>query len=360
MQPIAGKQFGSWCIQSSIRRNFPKRIQKLNESEKSEIGFLIFPGFPMACLTSMIEPLRAANEIAGAQVFAWHLVSETGERTVSSAHVAFEPGMALADVPDFDILFVLGAPGSTFQTPKRGNGVLRRLDRHGAILGAISGGVFPLVRSGVMVGHRCSVHWCYEAAFRSAFPDVDMTDDVITMDRRRYTVSGATSAFDLALRLIEDRLGPDIAHEVACWFQHPTMRGEGVQQRIPMRPSAAPDLPQLVAQAAALFADHIEHPISVAEVARAMDVTPRQIERAFKKATGQSPTHYYRGMRMKAARQLVLYSKQSMQSIAQAVGYTSATPLLTHYRETFGVSPQEDRKQINSFRVEGNVPLPPA
>jgi len=325
-----------------------------------QIGFLIFPGFPMACLTSIIEPLRAANEIVGAAVFDWHVISESGAPTTSSARVVFEPSAKLAGVSDIDILFVLGAPTSVFDSPKSGNATLRRLDRHGVVLGAISGGVFPLVRAGVMAGYRCSVHWCYEAAFRSAFPDIEMTDDVISMDGRRYTVSGAASAFDLALRLIEDRLGADIAHEVACWFQHATMRGEGVQQRIPMRPSAEPDLPDLVADAVALFADHIEHPISVAEVARAVQVTPRQVERAFKRATGQSPTHYYRGMRMKAARQLVLYSKQNMQSIAQAVGYTSATPLVAHYRAAFGVSPQEDRKQINSFRVQGNVPLPPA
>ncbi|WP_299288702.1 GlxA family transcriptional regulator [uncultured Tateyamaria sp.] len=332
----------------------------MNNSKIIRIGFLIFPGFPMACLTSIIEPFRAANEIADRAVFDWHVLSETGARIVSSARVVFEPDGSMADADGLDMLFVLGAPTSAFEDPRHGHGALRRLDRHGVILGAISGGVFPLVRAGVMEGHSCSVHWCYEAAFRTAFPDIRMTDDVITRDRRRYTVSGAASAFDLALQLIEDRLGPDMAHEVACWFQHPTMRGDGVRQRIPMSPGAGPDLPDLVAHAAALFADHIEHPISVADVARIVDVTPRQVERAFKKATGQSPTHYYRGMRMKAARQLVLYSKQNMQSIAQAVGYTSPTPLVAHYRDAFGVSPQEDRKRINSFRVQGNVPLPPA
>ncbi|MEM8655030.1 MAG: GlxA family transcriptional regulator [Pseudomonadota bacterium] len=332
----------------------------MNDSKIIQIGFLIFPGFPMACLTSIIEPLRAANEIVGSAVFDWHVISETGAPTTSSARVVFEPEARLAEVSDVEMLFVLGAPNSVFDAPKPGNAALRKLDRHGVVLGAISGGVFPLVRAGVMAGYRCSVHWCYEAAFRAAFPDIEMTDDVISMDGRRYTVSGAASAFDLALRLIEDRLGAEVAHEVACWFQHPTMRGEGVQQRIPTRPGAEPELPDLVARAAALFAEHIEHPISVAEVARAVRVTPRQVERAFKKATGQSPTHYYRAMRMKAARQLVLYSKQTMHGIAQAVGYSSVTPLLAHYRDAFGVSPQEDRKQINSFRVQGNVPLPPA
>ena len=41
-------------------------------------GFLIFDGFPMSCLTSLIEPLRAANEISKTQTFSWELISENG------------------------------------------------------------------------------------------------------------------------------------------------------------------------------------------------------------------------------------------------------------------------------------------
>ena len=53
------------------------------------LGFLLFPGFPMACVTSAIEPLRAANEIAGKEVFRWKLVSENGDNVVASANVVF-------------------------------------------------------------------------------------------------------------------------------------------------------------------------------------------------------------------------------------------------------------------------------
>jgi transcriptional regulator GlxA family with amidase domain len=53
-----------------------------------------------------------------------------------------------------------------------------------------------------------------------------------------------------------------------------------------------------------------------------------------------------------------LYSKDSMAQIAAAVGYGSSTPLITHYRAGFGVSPEEDRQNINAFRVRGNVPVP--
>jgi transcriptional regulator GlxA family with amidase domain len=173
-------------------------------------------------------------------------------------------------------------------------------------------------------------------------------------------VSGAAAAFDLALRLIEERLRADVAHEVACWFQHPLMRGEGVQQRVPVArvPDTGGQLPDLVAACVAIFAANLETPVSVADVAEKTHVSPRQIERAFKKATGQSPSHFYRALRMRAARQLVMYSRTRIADIAAAVGYSSAIPLVTHYRAAFGCSPREDRDRINQFRVDGNVPLP--
>ncbi|MEM9584550.1 MAG: GlxA family transcriptional regulator [Pseudomonadota bacterium] len=327
-------------------------------SDLTNISFLIFPGFPMACLTSMIEPLRAANEIAGTRTFDWQLMSETGAAVTSSARVVFEPDAALQDMVMSEILILLSGPQGQFSNPSRSNAALRRFDRAGVILGGISGGVFPLVKAGVMEGHRCSVHWCYEAAFKSEFPTILATDDVIVMDRRRYTASGAAAAFDLALRLIEERLDAGIAHEVACWFQHPTMRGEGIRQRVPMKTTPDPALPTLVARAVDLFVGRMDDPISIGDVADQLGVTPRQIERAFKKATGQSPSHYYRSIRMAAARQLVLYSKDSVGQIASAVGYMTSTPLVAHYRKAFGVTPQEDRDRMNAFRVEGNTPLP--
>ncbi|SLN76898.1 GlxA family transcriptional regulator [Ruegeria meonggei] len=328
--------------------------------KRTQIGFLLFDGFPMACLTSVIEPLRAANEIAGQAAFSWSLVTEHGQKVRSSASVRFEAEQKLSDCQGFDILFLLSSPTAGFDTPGTGNGALRSLGRHGTVLGGISGGVFPLVRSGVMQGHPVSVHWCYEAAFEAEFPDMDARSEVIVTTANRYTVSGAAAGFDLALHLIQDRLGGDVAHEVACWFQHPMMRGAGVRQQVPEAnmPGTGDSMPPLVSRCVALFAADMSQPISVAEVAQQTGVTPRQIERAFKQATGQSPSHYYRAMRMKAARQMVVYTKDPIPEIAAAIGYGSVAPLVTHYRSAFGLSPSEDRRRINRFRVEDNAPLP--
>ena len=328
--------------------------------QKIVLGFLILPNFPMSCLTSAIEPLRVANEIAGTEVFVWKLISESGDRVKSSALVCFDPDLTLDAAEDLDFLILLSSPLAQFENPKHANGRLRHLARHGVRMGGVSGGVFPLARSGLLAGSACSVHWCYQAAFEAEFPDLATTDNVILIDRDRLTASGAAAVFDLMLHLVEDRLGASVTTEVACWFQHPLMRGEGVRQRTPTSKgeSTADMLPSPVAEAVAIFAEHIAHPLDVAEVAFLVKVSTRQLERSFKKATDQSPSLYYRQLRVNAARQLVLYSKESVSDIANAVGYANATPLVRYYKQAFGLSPQDERRNNNLFRVQTNKPLP--
>ncbi len=327
-----------------------------------QIGFLIFPGFPMACLTSMIEPLRAANEISGRTMFEWTLVSEQGDRVQASANVWFDPDRALSDCAHLDQIFLLSGPSSKFENAVSSNGILRKLARFGVVMGAVSGGVFPLARAGLLEGHTSSVHWCYEAAFAAEFPNLAATQDVIVKDRRCLTASGAAAAFDLSLLLIEEQLDASIATEVACWFQHPLVRGQGVTQRKPAVDTASTDdmLPDLVRQAVTIFTDHIEETINIADVAAEIGISVRQLERMFQKATGNSPHGYYKLVRMKKARQLLLYSKNTMTEIAFAVGYTSPSTLNKSYFEVFGVSPKDDRAKVNMFRVRENAIVPSA
>lgn len=325
------------------------------------IGFLIFPGFPMACLTSVIEPLRAANEISGQGAFSWTLLSEPGGKVTASADVAFDSACLADQMRSFDYLLLLGAPGSNF-SDTRSAGTLRRLSRHGTVLGAISGGVFALVRSGAVPDTRLSVHWCYDAAFRAEFPQVAASDQVIEITPRCVTASGAAAAFDLALHLVASTLGETVATEVACWFQHPMMRKSGVRQAMPAPTTgytqAGAEASGILARASALFLRDLSEPMSVGAVAEALDISPRHLERSFKKASGQNPSQYFRALRMKAARQIVMYSNDRISDVAAAVGYPNPKVFARNYKQCYGLSPQEDRKRINLYRVEGNLPVP--
>ncbi|WP_298909032.1 helix-turn-helix domain-containing protein [uncultured Aliiroseovarius sp.] len=324
------------------------------------LGILIFPGFPMACLTSCIEPLRAANEISGQEAFRWKVIAEGSAPVDSSAGVSFAPDCTLSEAGELDLLLFTAGPNARFAAPSRANAALQRYQRSKTRLGAISGGVFALAHTGLTRDNPLSVHWCYEAAFQAEFPDIPAQSTVICEDGDYTTISGASAAFDHMLSLIEARLGGDIMAEVACWFQHPYIRSAAATQKTPAHDTAKSQdlLPKQVERAIEHFAEHIESPIQISRVAEAVGVSTRSLERSFKEATGQSPLKYYRKMRMNQARQLVLYSNTPVTEVAFMVGYATPGAFLRHYRESFGMTPIADRRAKNSMRVKGSDALP--
>lgn len=314
----------------------------------------------MACLTSAIEPLRAANEICGEQVFSWKVISETDISVRSSARVSFEADMPLRDLKQVTALYILAPPLARFEEKKLTPAKIRWLNSHGVTLGAFSGGVFPLARSGVLGTRICSVHWVYRAAFEEEFSNVLVSDKVITIDRGIETVSGAGAVFDFMLGKIQNVLGAAVGTEVACWFQHPYIRREDVAQRIPVPETnvAADQLTNHVGLAVKIFSENVEVLVSIADVAAEIGVSTRQLDRVFARETGMSPLKYYRRLRMEKARQLVQYSDMPMKSIASAVGYLTVAKFSRYYVGAFRIDPELDRKSTNSFRVHKNAPLP--
>ena len=91
----------------------------------------------MACLTSVIEPLRASNEISNTNSFEWKLYSEDEHKVKASANVSFETDGRITEVEKLDALILLSPPSAQFAN-SRTVGVLRKLERHGCTLGAVS------------------------------------------------------------------------------------------------------------------------------------------------------------------------------------------------------------------------------
>ena len=103
---------------------------------------------------------------------------------------------------------------------------------------------------------------------------------------------------------------------------------------------------------------HINDPLVIEDIADAVDLTSRHLERLFKSSTGHSPFAFYRTLRMRAARQLVLYTNEKIPIIAKELGYSQLRVFRRHYLASFTTSPEDDRRQINLYRVEGNISLP--
>lgn len=330
-------------------------------STLSSWGFLLFPGFPMACLTSAIEPLRAACELTGRREFSWSLLGERPGPVRASALVGFDTDCALADprARDLDALICLSPPDARFEDPRRANAQLRRLGLGGVALGGFSGGVFPLQRSGAMRGHAPSVHYAYEAAWEAEFPDAPRSRAAIVRERGRITASGAGAVFDLMLHVVEERLGRALMTEVACWFQHPFVRDEAAPQARPVAEAGGIEgsLPAPVREAIRLFAAHVEEPLPIRAVAEQVRLSERTLERAFKAATGLGPLRYYRRMRLERGRQRVLYTAEPVAEIARAVGFGSTADFARAYHDAFGARPADERQRLRGIRgLSGAVP----
>ena len=307
----------------------------------------------------MIEPLRASNEISDTKSFEWKLFSENADKVEASANVAFETDGKIEEIEKLDALILLSPPNADFIN-SRSVGVIRRLERHGCTIGAVSGGVFLLAKAKVRPNIRYSVHWCYAAAFTNQFPNNISSEQVIETDRNIMTASGAAAAFDLALLLILSRLGSSVAAEVACWFQHPIMRNQDVKQVIPSlnELEGLEEMPELARKAISLVNQKINYPLQVNDIADEIGITSRHLSRIFKEATGESPRKYFRKLRVNAARQMILYTNEKIGEIALSVGFSSASILRSHYIDLFSLSPEEERKKINLFRVNDNSPIP--
>ena len=319
----------------------------------THIGFLLFPGFPMACLTSMIEPMRVANEISGQDAYEWSLIGQTSQPVTSSALIDFQPTMKVTETSRVDYLIILSAPDASFLTQSV-PGRIRSLQRHGTVIGAVSGGVFPLVRSAAAGDSPVAVHWCYRSAFDAEFPNHNASDQVLEVSSNVISAAGAASAFDLSLNVVGDVLGYGLAAEVACWFQHPVMRLEGVTQVVPslVGNSQGGQLPELVVSASKICEANLSEPPATLEIAEQLGVSTRQLERVFKKSTGTSPALYFRKLRLDAARQVVLYTDRPLQEIATSVGYGNLQTLVRYYVKRFGVTPQQDRDRVHLFKKD--------
>jgi AraC family transcriptional regulator, carnitine catabolism transcriptional activator len=99
-----------------------------------------------------------------------------------------------------------------------------------------------------------------------------------------------------------------------------------------------------VVQVIRLMQDHIEDPLGSDDLARLIGVTRRQLERLFAAHLQATPSHFYAGLRLEAARGLLRDSDLDITSIGTACGFGSAAHFSRSYRAQFGCSPTQERR----------------
>jgi transcriptional regulator GlxA family with amidase domain len=309
------------------------------DPQVQSFGFLLLPGFALMSFAAAVEPLRAANQLAGRRLYD---IAFFGEGAVSSIGVAVPAAPLPRRDAGLSTLFVCaGGSPADWRRPDVLR-CLRRLAGEGVRLGGISGGPYLLAEAGLLNGRRFTIHWEHAAALSEAFPHLSPEPARFVIDRDRVTCGGGVAPLDLMHALIAERMGGDFAGRVSDWFLHTRVEpGEG-PQRASLAERFGAHHPALLT-AIEKMAGHLEKPLSRATVARAAGVSQRQLDRLFAAHRGCGFLDDYHRLRLEHARRLLLQSALSVSEIAFATGYSSVSHFGRAFRRLFGVAPSEAR-----------------
>jgi len=212
--------------------------------------------------------------------------------------------------------------------------------------GAVCTGGFALGALGLLDGRRVTTHWDYAAEFAAAFPKAIVErDHIFVRDGPLFTSAGMASSIDLALSLIEEDCGRDLALTVARRLVLYLKRAGGQPQfSVHLAAQFASSTP--IQRAQARVRDNPTGDLSVNQLARQAGMSPRNFARVFHEKSGMTPGEFVERTRLDWARRLLEDTDLSVQRVALASGYSGSRGLRRAFLKDLAVTPQEYRDRF--------------
>ena len=312
---------------------------------KRRIAFVLVEGFALMSFAAVTEPLRAANLLAGREIYeVFHFAAGPGTPDMlnsSSAASVAVAGLGEA-TGEYDLAFVVAGGDPVEFDDDRVFQWLRRQARHGCVLGGVSGGPAVLANAGVMENRRMTLHWEHAAALAERHPGVLLERTLYVVDRDRITCAGGTAPLDMMHALIAEHHGADFARKVSDWFMHTDVRPAGGPQRAGLAERYGTSRHAVLAAIEAME-NHIADPLLPGDLGQVVGVSARHLNRQFHAALGCSAGAFYRNLRLEKSRELLRQTDLPVLEIALATGFSSAAHFAASYRKRFGDAPSRHR-----------------
>lgn len=309
------------------------------------VAILLVPGFAMMSYASALEPLRAANMLAGRELYRWRHISPDGKPVAASSGLTFAVDGGAGQSPDDDAgtdLVLVCAGGNPARFEHRTSFAwLRALARRGTAIGGVSAGPYILARAGLLDGYRATVHWEHAPAFAEAFPRVRLVPSLYQIDRTRLTSAGGVAALDLMHEVIGEAHGYDLARRVSDWLLQAHIRPGSGGQRLALRERFGIRNAHLEAVIERMQ-NRLDEPASRAALAAGAAISKRQLDRLFREHLGTGAAAFHLGLRLDRARELLRQTTLSVSEVAIVTGFRSASHFSRAYRQRFARAPRED------------------
>ena len=239
------------------------------------IGVILIPNFSLMAFSSLIEPARNANLLAGKELYVWRFFSELGAATEASLSIplACDP-LEQFEVADCDILFLVSGLDMEMNQSGPLRSVLREAHRHGTLLVALSTATFFLAAAGLLNGRACTVHLDYIDALREHYPQLTVRNDLYVIDGPIITCAAVLPLW-IMLHIIEAQHGgkTGASHRTAVYAQAAS-RSAQEPQSMELTHRYGVRHQQLLT-ALQQMEESMQEPVTKADIARDAEISPR-------------------------------------------------------------------------------------
>ncbi|MGO4436473.1 GlxA family transcriptional regulator [Rhizobium sp. RAF56] len=311
------------------------------------IEILAFDNAQLLDVTGPLQVFATANDMmrnaAKALPYEIAAVSARGEVVTTSGLVLVTA--ILPEATEVDTLVIAGGRG--VNEACKDDGLMNWIRRRAAIsrrTASVCSGAFLLASAGLLDGKRAVTHWRRCAEFLERFPRVRLeADPIFVRDGTMWTSAGVTAGIDLALALVEDDLGRDVALEIARELVVFLKRPGGQSQF-----SAALALQAGGERFDSLHGwimENLRGDLSLPALAERAHMSARSFSRHYRAATGRTPARAIEDIRVEAARRL-LEQGASVSQTRLRCGFGSDETMRRSFLRSLGTTPQAYREHF--------------
>lgn len=308
------------------------------------VGYVVFPGFSVMGM-AVVTAFELANLIAGTNAYDISLLSEDGGPVMSSAGIRMDTGSFAGRKLD---TVIVGA-GMEVEPPTPGLvDYLRKAEKSARRIAGPCMGAFALAEAGLLDGRHATTHWAAARRLEQSFPRVKVDcDRIFVVDGPIWTSAGMSAGVDLALAMIEEDLGEEVALNVArkMVLFHRRAGGQSQFSTLLDLDPKSDRIQDALRHASANLASRL----SVEELAEAARLSPRQFSRAFRSETGQSPAKAIERMRVETARTMIEQGRLAMDEIARETGFGDRERMRRAFLRNLGIPPRGVRRHARGL-----------
>jgi transcriptional regulator GlxA family with amidase domain len=309
-----------------------------------EIGIVVFGDMLLLDASGPADVLGRANHhlrrpgapdryrLTAISSFGGEVVSSCGLRLQSSA-------LPPPEICAFDTLVVAGGPGVVnARHDLHLRNWLLAVEPRVRRIGSVCTGAYVLAEAGLLAGKSATTHWGHLAQFSAMYPGIDVQPDALFARQGKFFSSaGATAGIDVALSLVDEDFGRDLALAIARELVVFRVRSAGqAQQSAALQAYRGAE--DRLQRATDFILARLEQGVSVAQVAEHVCLGARQLSRVFKESLGVSPAQYIDAARIDLARELLGGTQLPLDKIALRCGFSGRRQLARVFERTQGAS----------------------